>query len=108
MGLETKDYTKQDKKRVMISLRYIAIVDAYAFHICKSSFLSTWLNLLYVIVFYCVFQNAVPMKSILPFIDVVSVKEMTINGVQQVRTMDPESYIDIPPMEIKTYKIAFR
>ena len=54
------------------------------------------------------FQNAASMKSILPFMDVISVKEMKINGVQQLREMNAESNIDIPPMEIKTYKIAFR
>ena len=54
------------------------------------------------------FQKMVSIKSLLPFMDVVSVKEMTISGVQELREINIESDIDIPPMEIKTYKIAFR
>ena len=40
--------------------------------------------------------------------DIVSVREMSINGVQELWEINAEHNIDIPPMEIKTYKTAFR
>lgn len=47
-------------------------------------------------------------SSMLPFMDIVSVKEMSITGVRVIRDLSYTHEISIPPMEIRTYKIAFR
>ena len=57
---------------------------------------------------YLLFQDAVKFSSLLSFMNIVSVTETTITGVKDIQNLSPDDYIDIPLMEIKTYKIAFR
>ena len=47
-------------------------------------------------------------SSLLSFMNIVSVTETTITGVKDIQNLSADDYIDIPLMEIKTYKIAFR
>ena len=58
--------------------------------------------------FFLLFQKTVKISSLLPFMRIVSVIETSITGVTAIRSLNPDDSIDVPLMEIKTYKIAFR
>lgn len=52
--------------------------------------------------------NPVTLSSLLPFMDIKSVKEMSITGVTVTQDLSSPYEISLAPMEIRTYKIAFR